>query len=264
MDHYYETYVGDEKQITFYYLSNKVDRSEVIYASIDGIEVYPISYGETSYRQEFNHQYLKFFSFALPMEQIPINNGIEESWSFKTIDVAFSNGERILADIGEVVVHPDVPVYNGLEWRASSTNNHYLSQTFMIATTPNTIEAITVPESVGSEVDVKVNINQETVKTNNFNSSWIGKNLDAEWDEVDGLPINEMKFPFTLNADDWLQISVKLNPDLKKFFEFDVLIQGTTDQGKPLEHITRVIEYPYLSQKDINAIISEKQGGSIN
>lgn len=110
LDHYYETYLQDETYITFYYLSNKMDQSQVSYALLDGIEAYPASDGDfwnwtankPRFAQEFSHQYLKSVRLKLPKFNLPIEEGSDDIWSFEEITVAFSDRQTVTANVGKI------------------------------------------------------------------------------------------------------------------------------------------------------------------
>jgi hypothetical protein len=280
LDHYYETYLQEENYLTFYYLINKQDSSEVTYALIDGLEAYPISVegpwngssNTRTFEQEFAHQYLKSVRLQLPKYDLPIAEGSDDVWSFEEITFVFSNGEMVTSDIGSVnvygrLVHPDI-----FDTRISSGSNQHRSDKSMVSTKPVIVEDITVPfsDEVSQDVLVKVNFEQEKLKEleplkhGGNPPVWFEEESDLEWKKVSGVSINEDIFPFELKKDDWLKLSMKFNPNRKSYFEFGIEITGTTADVKKFMGKAPIIDHPYLTQQAVNEIIAEKIGGTIN
>lgn len=280
LDHYYEVYLPDETYLTFYYLSNKMDHSEVSYLLIDGVEVYLVSHDEFSiwpsnapqFEQEFAHQYLKSISLELPQSVIPLEEGKEDIWSFEEVSVTFSNGQTFTSNIGKVNVYRKLLDDKAFESRISSGSNQHRSEEAMVVTRPITVEAITLPFSkdLSEDVFVKVNLDQEKLKELNAiyqggnAPDWFEDEQNLEWNEVEGMSINEEVFPFQLNKNDWMQLSMQFNPHRKSFLEFGVTILGKSDEEEPFIHKSFIIDHPYLTQQDINEIIEDKQGGRAN
>jgi hypothetical protein len=280
LDHYYEVYLQDETHLPFYYLSNKMDYSEVSYVLLDGIEVYPVSHDEFSiwpshtpqFKQEFAHQYLKSVSLELPQSVIPLEEEKEDSWSFEEISVTFANGQTLTANIGKVNVYGKLLDEKAFESRISSGSNQHRSEEAMVATRPITVEAITLPfsEVLSEDVHMKVNLDQEKLKELNAiyqggnAPDWFEDEQNLEWIEVEGMSINEEVFPLQLDKDDWMHLSMQFNPQRKSFLEFGVTILSKSDEGEPFIDKAFIIDHPYLTQQDINKIIEEKQGGRAN
>lgn len=277
LDHYYETYLQEENYLTFYYLTNKQDLFEVNYAIIDGVEVYPASNGGVwnwssntpTFEQEFSHQYLKSVRLQLPNYDLPIEEGSNDIWALEEITFAFSNGEMVTTDIGSVNVYGKLPNSDVFEIVVSSGSNQHRSDNTMVATKPVTVEAITVPfnKEISRDVLVKVNLDQEKLKTLDVLKhggnppEWYEMELDLDWVKIGGVLIDENIFPFDLNKDDWLQLSMKFNPNRKSFFEFGIEIKGTTADGERFLRKASIIDHPYLTQQAVNEIIAEKVGG---
>ena len=258
-----------------------MDHSDVSYVLLDGVEVYPVSSDEFSmwpshtpqFEQEFTHHYLKSVRLDLPQSVIPLEEGKEDSWSFEEISVTFSNGQTLTTNIGKVNVYDKLLDDKALESRISSSGNQHRSEQAMIATKPSTVEEITLPFSndLSKDVFVKVNVNQEKLK--DFNAiyhggdapDWFEDEQNLEWNEIEGMSINhEEGFPFHLDTNDWMHLSMQFNPQRKSFFEFGVTILGQSDEGEPFIYKAFIIDHPSLTQQDINEIIEEKQGGRAN
>lgn len=280
LDHYYETYLQEENYLTFYYLTNKKDQSEVNYALIDGLEAYPASNGgfwnwqsnTPTFEQEFSHQYLKSVRLQLPNYDLPIKEGSDDVWTFEEVTFAFSNGEMVTTDIGNVNVYGKLPNSDVFENRVSSSSNQHRSDDSMVAVKPVIVEAISIPfsEKISQDVLVKVNTDQEKLKEleainkGGNPPDWVEEERDLDWENVSGVSIDEDIFPFELKKDDWLTLSMKFNPNRKSYFEFGVEINGKTAEGEPFMQKAFIIDHPYLTQQAVNEIIAEKVGGAGN
>ncbi|WP_017755059.1 hypothetical protein [Calidifontibacillus oryziterrae] len=276
LEHYYEIYLQDETFVTFYYLSNKADRSRVSYAVLDGVEVYPVSdegfWNDDSptpkFEQEFSHQYLKSVRLQLPQHVLPLEAGTDNSWSFDEISFVFSDGQTVTANIGKVIVYGKLPNFDMLEMRVSSSSNQHREEESMVATTPLTVEAIKVPfsEYIVEDVFVKVNVNQKTLKKletlmiGGDRPAWFEDRMNVEWNEVEGIAITDDIFPFKLEKNDWLQLSMLFNPERKSYFDFGVEIIGKTAEGEPFIRKSHINDHPFLTQQGVNEIISENKG----
>jgi hypothetical protein len=243
---------------------------------VDGVDVelYPVSDGFWSpnlprFEQEFSHQYLKSVRLKLPTAFLPIEQDSEDVWSFEEISFIFSNGEKVSSVIGKVNVYGKLPGSDTFETRVSSSSNHHRSDKTLVATKPVTIEVITVPfaEQIANDVDVKVVLDQEklkeldVLKNGGEAPEWFEQERNLEWSEIKGVSIKEEIFPFHLDQNDWMQLSMRFNPDRRSYFEFGVSISGTTDAGETFLRKTPIIDHPYLTEQVIDDIISEKEGG---
>lgn len=280
LDHYYETYLQEDNYLTFYYLTNKQDPTQINYALIDGLEAYPISIdgfwngapNTPKFEQEFSHQYLKSVRLQLPKYDLPIEEGSDDVWSFEEITFAFSDGEMVTTDIGNVNVYGRLPNSDVFESRVSSSNNQHRSDNSMVAVKPATVEAITIPfsEEISQDVLVKVNTDQEKLKELEAMNQggnppdWFEGERDIDWENVSGVSIDEDIFPFELKKDDWLTLSMKFNPNRKSYFEFGIEINGKTAEGEPFMRKASIIDHPYLTQQAVSDIIAEKVGGARN
>jgi hypothetical protein len=278
LDHFYETYLQDETYLTFYYLSNKRDNSEVSYVLIDDVEAYPVSFdgftmwttNTPRFEQEFSHQYIKSVRIQLPQLDLPIIKGSDDVWSFENIHVVFSDGETLTTDIGKVNVYGKLPDDEVFESRMSSGSSNHRSTESMVAIKELSVEGVNIPFSkdLAQDVYVKLNMDQEKLRKlekvyqGGNPPNWVEEDQNIEWNELDGVSVKEDIFPLRLGKGDWMQISMQFNPERKSYFEFGVEIYGTTAEGESFIRKSPIIDHPYLTQKDIDEIISEKQGGT--
>lgn len=271
LDHYYETYIQDESYLTFYYLSNKTDDAVINQVTIDGIDLYPVLdlgllwSSSPTFEQEFTHQYLKSVTLDLAPVPFPLQES-DDVWTFGEINVNFSNGQTLTTDIGKVRVFGNLQNHELFNFHSGSSSSEHIHQETMIATKPLTVEAIQIPfKELVEEVDVKVNVDTKLIKENESlrqgesTAGWQDQFGVIEWNEIKGISSHEEKlFPFQLDQDNWLQLSMQINPNHKSYVNFGVEITGTTNDDKPFIRKSTIIDQPTLTQKVINEIIDEK------
>lgn len=278
LTHFYETENYDENQLTFYYLANKQDLSNVDYVEIDGIQFYPHTQDAFSmwsdnnpipqHEQEFRHHYLRSVTIQFPKHSVPIKDGSSKEWTFEKMEVGFNGLPPITADIGKVKFSPRKEHINFLESRMSSSSNQHRSDHSFVATEPITIEGIDMPfPELNEEIEIKVNLDQEKLKVleglrnGKEIPEWFNESLQSPWEHVEGLTVNEEIFPISLKQNDWIQISSYTNPELKSYHQFTLKVKGKTANGTDFTIRASISDQPYLEQNDVDKIISTMKGG---
>jgi hypothetical protein len=276
LQHYLETQIYEDNQFTFYYLTNKRDISHVTYVEIDGKQFFPHHYSPMwsdnnipHYEQEFRHHYLRSIMIQFPKNLMPIDAGAQKEWSFKEMEVGFSDRPSIKVNIGKVIFSPATSEEKLLESRVSSSSNQHRSDTAFAALNPVTIEDISVPfPEIEKDIEMKVNLDQEKLTAlkgmgeGKDSPDWFHKNMEVEWKNVKGTSVSKEIFPFTLEKNDWLQITTFANPNRKSVFDFSIKIKGTTSDGNAFTSQAHINDRPYLGQKEVDEIIKEAKGGS--
>jgi hypothetical protein len=278
LKHFYETENYDENQLTFYYLANKQDLSNIDYVQIDGIQFYPYPQDEFSiwsdnnpiphHVQEFRHHYLRSVTIEFPKNSVPIKDGSTKDWTFEKMEVGFNGSPPIIANIGKVKFSPKTEHVNSLESRMSSSSNQHRSDHSFVATEPIIIEGIDIPfPELNKEIEIKVNLDQEKLKVLEGLRSgkeipeWFNESLQSVWENVEGLTINEEVFPFSLEQNDWIQISSYTNPAIISYHQFSLKVKGKTANGTDFTTRASISDQPYLDQNDVDKIISSMKGG---
>ncbi|MGN7298915.1 hypothetical protein [Ferdinandcohnia sp. SAFN-114] len=271
LEHYYELTLNheDETMLTFYYVTNKSDSSSIDHVQIDGIEAYASSnmdfmWGsqEPQFEQEYTHHYLKALNVAFPMDF----EG-EGPLSFSEMEVQFSNGKTLLADIGEVILHKDTEYANVLETHISSSSNQHREEKSMVALEPVNIEEIEIPfkEELSDDIFIKVDLEQdklselEKLKTGANPPKWFDEDREKEWDDLPGVTPNDDLLPFALEQKEWVRFFIQFNPARYSFFQFSIKLNGKTESGDEFVRELPIIDHPELNQKAINEIIEEKR-----
>jgi len=281
LDHFYEATLGEGTSFTFYYLTNKQDPAVVTHVQIDGVEIVNVlndghgigvwqNSSEPSFVQEYRHHYLKSVTLELNEEFIP-DNQTEPILTFETMDVFFNDQSSIHADVGTVKICREDRNLHVLDSQMSSSSNQHRREETLVTREAISIDEISIPfpEDLEGEVAVKVDFDQnrlkelEKVRDNGEIPAWFEENIEKEWNETTGLPIEEKElFPITLNENEWMQVGMYFNPDRTSYFEFGIHIKGKkSESGHTFDQTVPIIDHPYLGQQDIDEIIAEKVGG---
>ncbi|WP_053362923.1 hypothetical protein [Bacillus sp. FJAT-27251] len=280
LEHYYETYIENEGQLTFYYLTNKLNPHEVVSVSIDGLDGVGVYHGENDgffmweeqselkFEQEYSHHYLKAVTLQFHKDILPLNDS-RSTFSFERMDVFFDNGSSISAELGKVILHPfDVLEQVAFDVRMSSGSDQHRSEA-MVTKEAVVIEDIVIPfgDDLAGQVFVKADIDQERLKElervmqgGDF-PVWADEEMEAEWDRTTAISIDEGLLPLEMGANEWLNIKMFFNPERASYFEFSIKMEGLTASGIPFVHYVPVTDHPNLDQKAIDRIIAGKDGG---
>jgi hypothetical protein len=271
LTHYYEKELYDESQLTFYYLANKGDSSEVAHIRFVGENSalqnneFIWAQNNPQYHQELRHHYVSSFTITLRKEQIPMEPNTSEI-TFEKMEVVFNNGPTLMVDIGKIQFISVVRAEGILEAKISGGGGDRSEQT-LVALQPLSIEDITFPfQEVENQLEVKVNVDQDDLVI--LNRIIEGKDLPnsfhdrmmEEWENVKGIPLHEDIFPLNLKNKEWIQVMMYTDLNRKAAFDFSLKLEGRTADGKAFTSPAHIIDPPYLSQKDVDEIIAEKEG----
>nr|WP_106783131.1 hypothetical protein [Lysinibacillus timonensis] len=276
LDHYYETYVHEGMYLEFFYLSNKQEPLEVSRATVDDVAVYPTSSGywnwpDTSNSakviQEFAHHNLMSVTLQFPTHDLPIKEGSNDIWSFDHLEFTFTNGQTIVADLGEVKVYGKWPNSGEIDSRYGSTGGSGAEhEDISVITEPLQIESIQIPfaKEIAKDALVKVTVNKEVVEDVTEREHPVklyNDSVELLWDE-DGFAKNDTLFPLDMNRNHSMKVTTQFTADRSSYFYFDIKIVGTTATGKLFEHWIPIIDHPNLTQQEVDELVANKQGGT--
>ncbi|MEH7236712.1 hypothetical protein [Bacillus sp. JJ1562] len=274
LEHFYELTMNeeDETALIFYYLTNKSDTSTANYVMINGIGNYPVSNNDfymwesqaPKFEQEYTHHYLKTLYITLPTEY----EG-DGPLSFSEMEVHFSNGITVQADIGEVVLRKRTENPDVLETRMSSGSNQHTAETLMVTNQPITIEKIEIPFAKDLPDNVLIKVDREQEKLRELEKpmevsdypEWFAKEGDKEWNELPGVLLSEDLLPFNLEQNEYIRFLMQFNPERESYFQYSIKLSGKTESGEEFVTEIPIIDHPYLDQKAINQIIKTKKSG---
>ncbi|MCC3356045.1 hypothetical protein [Bacillus sp. REN16] len=275
LEHFYELTLNeeDETTLTFYYLTNKSDTSTANFVMINGIETVPVSNHDffmwdsqaPQYVQEFTHHYLKAVSVSFPTEY----EG-NEPLSFSEMEVHFSDGKTVQADIGGVILHKRGENPEVFDFRMGSSSNQHTSETLLVSKQPVTIEKIEIPftENIPDNVLLKVDREQKNLRKleNPMEVSdypeWFNHERDKEWSDLPGVLLRDDLLPFNLEQNEYIRFFMQFNPERDSYFQFSIKLIGQTESGEKFVSELPIMNHPYLDQKAINRIIKGKERDS--
>lgn len=276
LEHFYEAYIQDERQLTFYYLTNKQNPVEVSHVVIDGVEGVNVrndyvgfwNNSGPRFNQEFRHHYLKSVTLEFRQDFMPLSEP-DSTFSFETMEVFFQNQSTLMADVGKVVFYRDDQYQGVFDSRMSSSSNQHRSEEAMVSNEPLTIEKISIPfeKDLGDQVAVKVDFDQEklrqleSLKDGGDFPDWVEGNQNVDWEGVPGASIEADIFPLKLDANEWVRLNMYFNSERTSFFEFSIQMVGTTDTGESFVHRSPIIDAPNLNQQKVDQLVDAKKEG---
>lgn len=241
LDHYIEMTMNDHNYLTFYYLTNKNDRSRISHIRLAGLDGYPESgfiYNDDSiYNMDtYRHHVLRSVSVRLQNYETDITTDL----FLKDMVVYFSDGRQSTFSIGEVIIHPEEYFTQAemvLDQPSGGSSNDSSSWYSFRATESLRIEKISFPFNEPIE--------------ERFNFSISGSQKDKSLESLE-LPIHlEKDKHLTLRTN--LKTNSFVNP-----YAFTIRIDGTTAKGRPFTNYAHYHLYPYLTQEDVNRVIDKK------
>ncbi|MFS0821894.1 hypothetical protein [Bacillus sp. 1P02SD] len=276
LEHFYELTMNEEDETTlpFYYLTNKSDQSNVNFIRIDGVEAYADSNGNfmwesqaPQFEQEYTHHYLKAVNVSFPSEY----EG-DSPLSFSEIEVHFSDGKTVQANIGKVTLHKRMENPNVLETRISSSSNQHREEKSMVALQPITIEKIEIPfaSDLSDDILMKVDLEQkrlgelEKLMTGANPPDWFDEERDKEWSDLPGVLLNDNLLPLHLKQNEWIRFLMQFNPERDSYYQFSIKLFGKTESGEEFVRELPINDQLDLDQKTINRIIKAKESGETN
>lgn len=244
LDHFIETTMDDHNYLTFYYLTNKKDRSHISHVRLGGLDGYPqqgFIYEDNSiYNMDtYRHHVLRSVSVRLENYETDIRTDL----ILNDMVVYFSDGRQTNVSIGEVIIHPEgyyIQEELVLWQRSGGSGTDGITWHSFEATESLAIEQISFPFNEPIE--------------NRFNFSISGRQKDKT--------LESLELPIHLDKDKLLTLQINLKT--KSFvnpYAFPIRLAGTTEQGKPFVSFAHYHLYPYLTQADVTKIIQEKTRG---
>lgn len=244
LDHYIETAIDDHNYLTFYYLTNKNDRSRISHVrlgDLDGYAQQDFIYEDNSiYNVDtYRHHVLRRVFVRLQNYETDIPTDL----LLNDMVVYFSGGRQTTVPIGEVIIHPEgyyVREELVLSQRSGRSGTDGITWQSFEAAESLAIEQISFPFNEPIE--------------DRFNFSMNGRQKDKNLESL-GLPIH-------LDKDKRLTLQINLKTKSSvNLYAFPIHLAGTTEQGKPFVSFVHYYLDPYLTQADVNKIILEKTRG---
>ncbi|MEK3936149.1 hypothetical protein MKY41_12540 [Sporosarcina sp. FSL W7-1349] len=237
--------------LTFYYLTNKDDRSSASAVRIEGVETFASGTHSSYERDRSDLNVQTFTHHVLRKMEVELRSHVLEplmkdgTFSFTTMKVWFSTGGEMEAPIGAIILQAPEETPDALRHMSSGSNSDWMEEEFQ-ATGPLVIEKFEVIPDVGEETIVKV------VQGASF------PGFITEWDSLPGTDYRQFKLPMTMEVDDSLYVFRKRMSDA---MEPLLSISGTTHSGEEFHGgmYSSFAPFHHLTQEQVNEIIKEKK-----
>ena len=172
------------------------------------------------------------------------------------MELFYSDGREITVPIGEVILHPPYPIENALHQWGSSSGDYWNIFTYEVGETLS-IDRITFNFD-------EVLQDQSFVKIDSTNPVSIldhsrGDLTPDNWDDVPGVDIRNVKFPYEVKKDEKFTLYTQIAPDFIGSLESSIAFTGTTESGRLFSYYSLFNnQQPYLEQKDVDRLIQER------
>ncbi|GKV56200.1 hypothetical protein NCCP2222_21470 [Sporosarcina sp. NCCP-2222] len=250
LDHFVDTTMNDENYLTFYYLTNKDDLSQVNYVHINKAMGYVerdigFSTGMPTDIQSFRHSVLRKITVLVNNAALEYHAG-DGDFKFNEMEVFFSDYRDVKADIGEVILKQPPPSsesddpLNAVSWGGSTRGDSF---TGFNVYEPLQVEAITlaIPQ-LNDRLTFKLSGGDPAQQTKD------GK----------GLPLKELQFPIRLKQGQQFNVTTYFG-DSTDYVESSYAVSGRTDSGETFQTIGTFLHEPYLTQADVQEISKRKR-----
>lgn len=260
LEHYIDDYAQEALPLQFYYITNKGDQNMVNYIMLGDIPGYVDGYMDPymeggQYIQRYGSHELKTVNVTLDTYEI---NKLKEKVTIEEMKVYFLDGSSIVADIGEVVLHP-----------IESTRHSLLSQE-LSASSPNSSLSV-----VRAEEDLTITAMQPHMPADDLNSltvQLLGADeivneynlsdlLDDKIRHAKGSHYKELEYPIELNKEDAFVLSILNKEKVKYVLHSWMMVEGQDEKNEKLSFPLYLQHFPELTAADIKAIIEQKGEG---
>lgn len=273
LEHYIETVAQENNHLTFYYLTNKNDVSSISHVKIGDIMGY-VEMNNFSYNffddfdskinqdvQTFTHHALRRIDVKFHDFENIMKDGL---FSFKKMEVFFSDGSSMTVPIGEVIVYSTYRDTHFLEQRISSISNNDRSEFTYKVKEELAIQDITTnfEEILKDHLIVKIHSTNKDF-TKEFANESFGDSLHTDWETLPGTDIVDVEFPYKLEENDAFILNAQISPKFIGVLQAFVILSGITESGKEFTNYTGLNNPPYFEEKDINQFIKEKSKGEV-
>lgn len=261
VDHYIDVWWEESPYFSFYYLANKEDRSTIQWVELGDWQGVPETY-DMDHEIEEVEQYGRYSlrRVTLQMNGLP---EITEAQKFRNLTVYFTEGASVQAEIGQITVQPP---YDGAQpFTEQFHQSADYEKSLLIPTEDLTVESVrtSVDDLLQNQFFIKL-----YVREHSLTKRPLPKGMDAyeekSWQNVPGIDVRTVQFPFDMQKDEHLTISSKTNLKLPSVFQMDIEVSGKTAVNEPFATRASYISYPQFTGKEIKQLIDKRtEAGAI-
>lgn len=260
LDHYIENYAYEGLQMQFYYLTNKGDNNAVNFVTLGDIPAYTDGFhemfmGGTPAIEQYGTRELRSVNFSLDPHEL---NKLNETTVINEITVYLSGGESFVADIGEIIIHPDKRSAASYLSQNSSSMSGEWSISYLQAEEDISILGLEpqLPDAVVKNLKVHVPRSAETI----FSEYNYVQKIEEGLDDGGGEDLQNVEYPVTLDKGKSMAISIQNNEGIDFVLNLRMIFEGEDKSGSAIKLPVYLNFTPELSGKKVKAIIEQKEG----
>lgn len=275
MKHYYEERVSGEYNIKLLYLVNKNRDIDVSWIEIPGISNSRFNINEFP-RQRFNHQDLNQITITISEKDLEVPLGTEE-FIIDEVVVYYTNGKNKKVNIGEIRINKYEHKNDKLiTWNSSGSSSNNTGYSMLNINRDMKIIDINTPLLNRLKEFFQVYIDEDQNKLSNLSekqkrmeegkedSAYSHRENNDMFFNLDGIVLDDIKFPLKLNKGDKLKLNYSFSPknDNDRSYNYYILnmtITGETSEGIKFNENIRMDYEPYFSNSDIRKIVKERR-----
>lgn len=260
LDHYLDEYSENGQPLELYYITNKNDQNTINFVTFEDIP----GFVEAGYVDVFSDPFMapdesieRYGIYELRSVRISLDayemSLLKEKKIFNEMTVHFSDGQSIVADIGEIIIHPyeqsAQPYLTnsfGMSGTDGSANVYQAEKNISIsALKPH------IPEEFAQDLKIHLPISSERVNEANFVDNF--EELHA-----DGEDYRKLEYPVKLGKGENFAYTIQNTARLDSIINSWMMMEGTTEKGQPIEMPAYLQHLPEWESLDIKAIIEQK------
>ncbi|SDP19867.1 hypothetical protein [Halobacillus aidingensis] len=262
LEHYY----GGAGVFELYYLTNRDESSHVMSVEFsDGTtlhaksDYYGFHNGNPAYgpdvQSRSTHYLLKKTGFdEQQMRELEVDHEGEAT-------IHFNDGKTMTADIG-TVESSELREGNGI-FRSQGTSSSSNGRSFRTYTVKEDLK-IDSMSSPFPEVqdDLKMKLYAPSIDLTGTPDAGgprsYSKELDEEWSQVAGAPLENIDFPIDMKQGDRIRLTMQEKPDSIRAYSYEIEFTGTSENGTPFTQPFLVSNHPQFTPEQMELLIERR------
>ncbi|RDY66971.1 hypothetical protein DXT76_20175 [Halobacillus trueperi] len=262
LEHFY----GGAGVFELYYLTNREESSHVMSVEFsDGTtlhaksDYYGFHSGNPAYGPDVQsrsmHYLLKKTGFdEQQMRELEVDHEGEAT-------IHFNDGKTMTADIG-TVESSELREGNGI-FRSQGTSSSSNGRSFRTYTVKEDLK-IDSMSSPFPEVqdDLKMKLYAPSIDLTGTPDAGgprsYSKELDEEWSQVAGAPLEKIDFPIEMKRGDRIRLTMQEKPDAIRAYSYEIEMTGTTENGNPFTQPFLISNHPQFTPEKMELLIERR------
>lgn len=260
LDHYLDEYSEHGLPLELYYITNKDERNTINYVMFGEI----MGYIEEGYADVFSDPFTqqeyaieRYGLYELRSVRIVLDpyemSMLQEEKIFNEMTVHFSDRKPVVADIGEIIIHPyEQPGQSYL------TNNFSMNGTEGSASIYQAEEKMSItaliphlPEEYAGNLKIHPGVSCNQAKLSGLTDDF--SEMHAEGEDH-----RNLEYPLILEKGEEFAYTMRNTTRVSSVINSWMMIEGTTDSGKTVDVPAFLLQLPEWESLNIKAIIERK------